>query len=137
MQDLWDFKIGYIISNGKLGSLPWGWELSEFIMVRNPQWFEDVSLEYMTKEEKLVQIKKHFRNLKEAHNWAVANLPALGLGDEVGVAARVEKQAFYDSKVYPAVEVEIKALEELGVDRVLSNSLFAFGGLVLDELVGK
>lgn len=131
VQDFLDFKTGYIISNGKLGALPWGWELPEFIMVRNPEWFEDVSIEYMDKDQQLKEIRKHFNNLHEVYLW-------IKLHSEDGKVFQTEEDTkFYNDNLEPAIEKEIAVLKELGVSDTLSRSLVIFGSEVTEELMGQ
>lgn len=50
LQDILDFKAGTVIevvadgdqALGRLGSFNWGWDIPVFIMLRNPEWFEEV-----------------------------------------------------------------------------------------------
>lgn len=131
-QDLLGFKKGYVINQGLLGKLPWGWEIPESIMIRNPNWFEDISLQFMNTDQKIAQIKKHFSNLKEAHLWCMENFPS-----EVGLTGGTSdpgKLTFLMDKLLPALEKEYSQLEKLGVSKEFSSSLFIFGSSKLVEL---
>lgn len=83
-------------------------------------------------QNKLEEIKKHFINLKQAHNWCLKNFPdALGLSGE----RNDQLEQFLENKVLPAVEVEYRKLAELGVSIELSTAIFLFGGLITDRLM--
>jgi len=117
LQDLLVFKKGKVIFNGQLGQLPWGWVFEEFIMVNNPQWFKDVSIEYMTEEEKkdlrLESIRSGFRKLKEASEWVQKHHQMT-----------LKEVTFMESKLLPAVEVIYTELEKLEVPISFSTALF-------------
>lgn len=80
----------------------------------------------------LVQIKKHFSNLKQCHDWCLKSFPsALGLE---GAYTEEDKIKLHD-KILPAVEKEYDYLAELGVSKTFSACLFIFGSLITQNLV--
>lgn len=111
-------------SNGYI-SLLVGWQdirdIPVFICYEHPDWFKDVSLDYMSEEQRLEEIKKNFIKIKQAYDWCTAN----------------EDQQFLEQKLLPALEKVYTELEQLGVDKEFSSALFVMGGVVDDKLVNQ
>lgn len=82
--------------------------------------------------DKLEKIKKHFKNLKECHDWCHQRFP-----DALGLAGKYleEDKIKLEEKILPAVEREYEQLALLGVSKTFSASLFVFGAEVTRSLV--
>lgn len=95
----------------------------------------------MDKTEKLEAIKKHFINLKSAHEWCLKHFPSeLGLDYKTsGSMGSVEQKdiEFLTDKLLPAVEKEYVELEKLGVSRTFSACLFIMGGKLTQSLLDQ
>lgn len=118
LKDIFNVKAGEVFpvnGNGFI-EITFGWndirEFPVFILKRNPEWFKDVTKDYMTNEQRLEQIRVGFKKIKEAYDWVQTH----------------DDSKFLEDKLLPALEQVYIELESLGVEREFSAGLFVTGG---------